>query len=211
MPAQQSMLFGLSKPDPKWQPKWQTVLRAVSLAGIIAVLVIFAAGCGGDSTQSDGIPEVFVTPTPEPDLLPTEEDLRDRFEGRVTEPDELQVGACFNQYSYLDRNDLPAQLTTAVGCSRPHNAQVYAIVLHPAPAQTPYPGEEALNEWGQMQCYERFEPFIGEVYERSQLDIGLIAPSRTDWEGADAQRRVSCFVHSYQDLLIIGNMQNIAL
>ena len=84
-------------------------------------------------------------------------------------------------------------------------------MAHEAPPGTPYPGEEAVNSWGQEQCYNQFEPFVGLVYEKSQLDIGMITPSRTDWEGEESRRRISCFVHSYEGLLIIGTMQDIRL
>ena len=175
------------------------------------VLALAAAGCGGDESEESLLDEVFVEPTAEPDLLPTEEDLRDRFEGTVTDPYDLLVGTCFNQYTYLDRNDLPAQLTTAIGCTRPHNGQVYAILIHDAPPGTPYPGEEAVNAWGVLQCYERFEPFVGLFYEKSELDIGVITPSRTDWESDDNLRRISCYVFSRKRLLIVGTMEDIAL
>ncbi|WP_420619869.1 septum formation family protein [Candidatus Poriferisocius sp.] len=178
---------------------------------IVLALALAAAGCGGEETEDSLLDEVFVQPTAEPDLLPTEEDLRDRFEGTVTDPYDLLVGTCFNQYTYRDRNDLLAQLTTAIGCTRPHNAQVYAIVAHEAPPGIPYPGEEAVNSWGQEQCYDQFEPFVGLVYEKSQLDIGMITPSRTDWEGEESRQRISCFVHSYKGLLIIGTMEDIRL
>jgi len=174
------------------------------------LLALVAAGCGSGEAD-DSAAEVFVEPTAEPDLLPTEEDLRDRFEGTVTDPHNLLVGTCFNQYTYLDRNDLPALLTTATGCNRPHNGQVYAIVIHDAPLGAPYPGEESVNRWGQEQCYEQFEPFVGEDYVRSQLDIGMITPSRTDWEGEENRRRISCFVYSYRGLLIVGTMEDIGL
>ena len=181
------------------------------LLSVALVLALTAAGCAGGESEESGDAEVFVDPTPEPDLLPTEEDLRDRFEGTVTDPYDLLVGTCFNQYRYLDRNDLPAQLTTAVGCTRPHNAQVYAILIHYAPSGAPYPGEEAVNSWGQSGCYDQFKPFVGKAYERSRLDIGMITPSRTDWEGEDKRRRIACYVFHYQRLLIVGDMQGIAL
>ncbi|MCY4037473.1 MAG: hypothetical protein OXF64_08490, partial [bacterium] len=114
--------------------------------GLFAALVLAlgAAACGSDAAEESPAAEVFVEPPAEPDLLPTEEDLRDRFEGTVTDPHDLLVGTCFNQYTYLDRNDLPAQLTTAIGCNRPHNGQVYAVLIHDAPPGAPYPGEEAV-------------------------------------------------------------------
>lgn len=181
------------------------------LLSIALSLALVTAGCGSDEPEDSLLDEVFVVPTAEPDLLPTEEDLRDRFEGTVTDPYDLLVGTCFNQYTYRDRNDLLAQLTTAIGCTRPHNAQVYAIVIHDAPAGAPYPGEEAVNGWGVLECYDRFEPFVGLVYEKSELDIGMITPSRTDWEGADNLRRISCYVFSRKHLLIIGTMEDIRL
>ena len=185
-----------------------TPIKPIVSAAVL-MLALIAAGCANDESDQSQADEVFVAPTAEPDLLPTEEDLRDRFEGTVAEPYDLLVGTCFNQYRYLDRNDLPAQLTTAIGCTRPHNAQVYAMVIHDAPPGAPYPGEEALNRWGQDQCYDQFEPFVGEVYEKSRLDIGMITPSRTDWEGDDYRRRIACYVFHHQRRLIVGDMQNI--
>ena len=178
---------------------------------MVLVLALAAVGCGGEESEESVLDEIFVEPTVEPDLLPTEEDLRDRFEGTVSDPYDLLEGTCFNQYTYLDRNDLPAQLTTAIGCNRPHNGQVYAIAIHDAPAGAPYPGEEAVTRWGQDHCLERFEPFVGQKYVESELEIGMITPSRTDWEGEDSRRRISCFVHSYRGLLIVGTMEDIGL
>jgi len=178
---------------------------------VVLVLALAAAGCGDEETEEAVLDEIFVVPTAEPDLLPTEEDLRDRFEGTVTDPFDLLVGTCFNQYTYLDRNDLPAQLTTAIGCNRPHNGQVYAILIHNAPPGAPYPGEETVNGWGQDQCLEQFEPFVGLEYVKSELEIGMIIPSRSDWEGEDNRRGISCFVHSWRGLLIVGTMKDIAL
>ncbi len=196
-----------------WELHKRNLKQPLTLQVMIwaALLTLSATGCSDSGTETSRADEIFVTATPEPDLLPTEEDLRDRFEGTVAEPDELLIGTCFNQYSYLDRNDLPAQLTTAVGCSRPHNAQVYAISIHPAPTEAPYPGEETLNQWGQQQCYKKFEQFVGEAYEKSQLEIGIISPDRNDWGGDEKRRNILCFVYSYEGLLIVGNMQNIAL
>lgn len=187
-----------------------TPVKRIMLAAVL-VAALFAVGCASGESDESQDDEVFVDPPAEPDLLPTEEDLRDRFEGTVAEPYDLLVGTCFNQYRYLDRNDLPAQLTTAIGCTRPHNAQVYAIVIHDAPPGAPYPGEEALNRWGQDQCYDQFEPFVGEVYEKSRLDIGMITPSRTDWEGDDYRRRIACYLFHYQRRLIVGDMRSIQM
>ena len=181
------------------------------LIAMALVLALVAAGCADDDSEDSQLDEVFVEPTAEPDLLPTEEDLRDRFEGLVTEPYDLLVGTCFNQYRYLDRNDLPAQLTTAIGCTRPHNAQVYAIVMYDAPPGSPYPGEKAVNDWGLMQCYEQFEPFVGLVYELSELDIGMITPSRTDWEGENYRRRISCYVFDRNRWLLKTDVEGIGL
>ncbi len=187
--------------------------RRITRILVVAVLGVglVAAACGTDETDDSIFSEVFVIPTPAPENLPTEEDLRDRFEGLTTEPYDLLIGTCFNQYTYLDRNDLPAQVTTAVGCNRPHNAQVYAVVIHDAPPGAPYPGEEAVDTWGQSQCYQQFEPFVGLAYELSQLEIGMITPNRADWMGDNNLRRISCYVFSYERLLLVGTMAGIAL
>ena len=54
-------------------------------------------------------------------------------------------------------------------------------------------------------------PFVGLIYEESRLEIGMITPSRSEWEGEDNRRRIACYVHSYERLLIIGTMADIAL
>ncbi len=184
---------------------------ALPTMALVLVAVLVLGSCTTAEPETDRFSQVFVDPTPEPDLLPTEEDLRDRFEGTVTDPYDLLVGTCFNQYTYLNRNDLPTQLTTAIGCTRPHNAQVYTMVLHDAPPGAPYPGEEAVDTWGQLRCYEEFESFVGLEYELSQLEIGLITPSRSTWEGEDSHRLIACYVYSFERLLLVGTMAGIAL
>ncbi|WP_419917613.1 septum formation family protein [Candidatus Poriferisocius sp.] len=191
------------------RPRIGPATRILPAAALVMALVW--SGCTTAEPENDRFSEVFVDPTPEPDLLPTEEDLRDRFEGTVTEPYDLLVGTCFNQYSYRDRNDLLARLTTAIGCTRPHNAQVYAMVLHDAPPGAPYPGEEAVDTWGQMQCYQKFESFVGLAYELSQLEIGMITPRRDTWEGEDSHRLIACYVYSLERKLLVGTMNGIAL
>ena len=90
--------------------------------------------------------------------------------------------------------DLPPEVTTLVDCRRPHDAEIFEVLEHPAPAGEDYPGTVGMEAWATQACYQRFEAFVGVEYERSLLEIGSIRPPRENWEQGP-YRAVHCYVY----------------
>lgn len=81
-------------------------------------------------------------------------------------------------------------------CKRPHNQEAYAIVAYKAPDGTSasaYPGNDALAQFAQGACAQRFGNYVGVNYLDSKLYFTYLLPSPRSWEQAD-DRNVICFV-----------------
>ncbi len=155
-------------------------------------------------TSSDGGDEAN-----RPQILPTPEQLvvgptpTRQPEGRVLDRFLLEPGMCFNTYEiYSEQLDEVTIFTTIVDCRRPHDGEVYSNLL-PYPGgedgEAPFPGNSAIQEWGNLECYGLFEAFVGTPYELSALEIGLIRPTTDDWEGegrpnSEPTRSALCYV-----------------
>ncbi len=170
------------------------------LATIMAI-AITASGCtAGDNGAEGPAPAIVDLPTPEA-VAPGEEAPTPQPEGRIIDTAFLlEIEECFNTYDfYIARLDETRKITTVVDCRRPHEGEVFDTATHPAEPDAPYPGSSALLEWGNIQCLERFEEFIGRPFVLSALQIGLVRPTSDEWEGdpvaGDAPvRDVHCYV-----------------
>ena len=77
----------------------------------------------------------------------------------------------------------------AVPCDRPHGSEAYhSFVLR----DREHPGDEPLATAAEQGCIAGFQPFVGEAYERSALEIASLTPTDEAWEAGD--RTVVCFV-----------------
>ncbi len=119
---------------------------------------------------------------------------------------ELRLEDCFNEYRLIDEDtgDI-TDLTTIVDCRRPHDAEIYKEIVHPATAEEPYPGKTELERWSAIKCYETFKDFVGTDYELSALEIGYIPPVQEDWE-IGLYRIITCYVY-VPDSQLSGSMQ----
>ena len=108
----------------------------------------------------------------------------------------MQTGDCFN----LPDGDLVISIE-AVPCADPHDAEVYGVFDL---AGTDYPGDDAINEAGDIGCYDRFRPFVGIAYEVSVLDIFSLNPREEGWNELD-DREVVCSVVNYDGSELIGS------
>ena len=63
-----------------------------------------------------------------------------------------------------------------VPCSGTHDAEVYFVFDHPAPPDSPYPGDGPIFDTSIARCMEQFEGFVGAPYETSALDVYFLAP-----------------------------------
>lgn len=101
---------------------------------------------------------------------------------------ELAVGQCIN----LPDGEQITNVET-VECSEPHDAEVYALPQHPAGPDEPYPGDQAVQEFGQEQCLAAFEPYVGRDYSSSAIFSTTLTPSPESWAEAD-DREVVCLL-----------------
>tara|TARA_B100000949_G_C14189483_1_gene411091 strand:+ start:446 stop:1024 length:579 start_codon:yes stop_codon:yes gene_type:complete len=114
--------------------------------------------------------------------------------GDVVNLHDLENGACFNRYSWV-QDDRHVELDTRVPCGGPHQHEVYLRTEHPARAGAPWPGDREMEAFARAQCYGAFAAFVGEIYELSELELGYLTPSRTDFEHEDARfRGIHCYL-----------------
>jgi hypothetical protein len=119
------------------------------------------------------------------------------LEGRVTNRYDLEIGECFNEY-VLDFTDRGSEdITTVVDCRGVHDAEVYHQFMVPGDQGAAYPGEDALDDLAESECYQRFGEFVGVPYEISELGLGFLRPTVETWTGAGVHREVTCFVEPY--------------
>ena len=114
--------------------------------------------------------------------------------GDVVNLHDLEDGVCFNRYSWV-QDDRHVELDTRVPCGGPHQHEVYLRTEHPARAGAPWPGDREMGAFARAQCYGAFADFVGEIYELSELELGYLTPSRTDFEHEDARfRGIHCYL-----------------
>ncbi len=162
-----------------------------------ALLVVLIAGCSsgtgdelGGSDESGGPSD---GPAADDEDLPAEPE----WTGAPLNPFDLEVGQCFNEYSWVDVDlDQRINLTTVVGCAEAHDREVYHSAEFPAGAGAPFPGETTMEAFSTELCYDAFEGFIGLEYELSEYQLSFLHPTKETFEHpVGRHRRVLCFIH----------------
>lgn len=82
-------------------------------------------------------------------------------------------------------------------CHQPHEGQVYAVIEHPAPRTSDFPGSSEIMEYGLSSCALNFEKNISTSISSSVLSIGVYSPDVSAWR-VSRNRALTCFVWSYQ-------------
>lgn len=90
-------------------------------------------------------------------------------------------------------------------CSEPHQAQVYAVF--DVRSQESFPGNDALQSEASDGCYQRFEEFVDQPYETSELDIYMHWPTDETWASGD--RTVICSVVHMDGESLTGSMEGV--
>ncbi len=80
-----------------------------------------------------------------------------------------------------------------VPCSEPHRYEVYAVTTIDGPRT--YPGEAAVDEAAQHECYLAFEPNVGYPAADMPDDVKVVylQPTQSSWNGDD-DRDVECLL-----------------
>ena len=109
---------------------------------------------------------------------------------------DLEVGRCLNLPPGVPQGGEIADVEP-VGCDVPHDAEIYAIVDHPAQPGAPFPGEEALRAFSDEECVERFEAYVGVDYAISTIFSTGLTPSAESWAD-DGVRDVVCLLVGFE-------------
>lgn len=99
--------------------------------------------------------------------------------------------------------------TTVVDCELPHDAEVFAVVRQGDAEDAEFPGEDALRDQADEECFSRFEDFVGIAYEESVLDIATLWPTEGAW--ADGDRTITCVVFHVEHDDLEGTMAGAAI
>ena len=62
-----------------------------------------------------------------------------------------------------------------------------------------------MEAYARAECYAAFADFVGIIFELSELELGYLTPSRTDFEHDRAVfRGIHCFVHRPDGTDLVG-------
>ncbi|MCQ3807792.1 MAG: septum formation family protein [Acidimicrobiaceae bacterium] len=126
-------------------------------------------------------------------------------QGSVIDQFSLRVGDCFNRTENpgIGRS---AVITSLIDCDLPHDHQIYNMLDYPAPHPSIYPGDKVMNEFAVQSCYREFAQWVGNDYETSELDIGVITPPQENFEDDAARyRSIHCWVERFDGTPLVGD------
>ena len=120
----------------------------------------------------------------------------------------IRVGDCFDDTSALVSEEAgEVSSLPGVPCAEPHDNEVYAVFDVEFAS---FPGDEEMGELAFSQCLERFQGFVGTVYEESTLDITALYPSDQSWRLQD-DREVVCAVYDMNLNKLTGSARDSAI
>ncbi|CAN5760930.1 hypothetical protein BH23CHL7_BH23CHL7_04530 [soil metagenome] len=106
--------------------------------------------------------------------------------GAVTD---VKVGDCFD----LPADDGDISEVQHRPCNEPHDAEVVAVLTHPAAAGDPYPVLSGFGDYATEHCVPAFEDHVGRTLdEATEYDVGYFHPTLLGWR--DGDRGFSCHV-----------------
>lgn len=101
--------------------------------------------------------------------------------GEETSVFDLDVGDCFS----VESDELTA--VAVVDCEQSHEYEAFALLDHDAGEADPYPGDEAMLEYGNSACQAPFQAYVGTEYETSIWYITSVFPSEEAWAAGDRE------------------------
>lgn len=121
---------------------------------------------------------------------------------------DLSVRDCFDQIE--DRRDgLPVTVTIRIPCEEPHHFEVFAQLIYPADHPSLYPGDAVVRDYALASCYRKFSSWVGTEYEISDLEIGVIIPTRESFENDAARYRgIHCWVQHEDGEPMVGTSRD---
>ncbi|SOD70931.1 putative regulator of septum formation [Jatrophihabitans sp. GAS493] len=121
----------------------------------------------------------------------------DKASGSTVAVYDIKPGQCFTAPGAV-KTELAS--LNRVSCSDPHTHEAYAIVQYStstagsASATTSvYPTSDALTNFAQGSCAQKFQDYVGINYLDSSLYFTFLVPSARGWE-QDNDRSIICFI-----------------
>ena len=173
--------------------------RFVRRLGIRLVIALIAIGVGGVVSYFDD------RPSDDPTAVTFESVSAGDFAlGDPVGASDLAVGDCVNwppddaeTFETLERLD----------CGLPHDAEVFALVDHPAASDADYPGNDSVAEWGVQACYEQWTPYVGRTYEDvPDLDYTFFTPTELGWAKYD-DRAIQCLIFNIDETTLLSSVR----
>ena len=96
----------------------------------------------------------------------------------------LEVGDCFDDEAAPGTEAVEISSVPIVECDQPHDNEVFAVFDLP---DGDFPGQAAVETSALDGCIERFEPYVGQPYETSLLEVYPIYPSSGSWDQGDQE------------------------
>lgn len=159
--------------------------RFFARAGLLVVAVVLA-GCQDateDPTPSGTSPSATSIESSAPaSVSPTASTA-----GAATSVFDLEVGDCFS----VESDELAT--VVVVACEESHEYEAFAVLDHEAGEADPYPGDDAMLDYGNTECQAPFQVYVGVEYETSIWYITSVFPSEETWAAGD--RELVCTVH----------------
>lgn len=131
--------------------------------------------------------------------------------GEIISRYDLVDGDCFNQVDSV-RAGRKVTITSRLDCDQPHWAEVFYTFEVDAPHPAIYPGTRAMEDLARRGCYERFESFVGQIYELSVLRIGIFIPDRANFEHPEARYRgIHCWLYHGEEETVEGSVRGLGI
>jgi hypothetical protein len=171
------------------------LLRTVGIRVVVAVVFLAIGGLVG--LFDDGT-------DPAVDVTFEQVETADSSLGDLVSASALAAGDCINWPS--DDGETFAALER-LDCVHAHDAEVYALVDHPAEPGAAYPGNDTVADWALQACYEVFEPYVGRSYEDSpELDYTFFTPTELGWRKYD-DRAIQCLIFNVDQSTLVSSVR----
>jgi hypothetical protein len=180
------------------------VLRRPTLVVVLTAVSLAALGCSGGQGADD---ETTTTEAPPETTTTTEAPLEAGTQLYVYTP---AVGDCFDRRTVDPPPDqvgrVPSRVVLKLDCILPHQYEIFEVLGYPFAGED-HPGDDALETYAQQTCPASFEPYVGQPYEISELEIGSYLPTATEWE--EGARTIGCSLYDLTAERMVGTARDV--
>lgn len=108
----------------------------------------------------------------------------------------LRVGDCLMEPDGDEFGDV-----SAIPCAEPHELELF----HVFSMTGGHPTDEAVTTAVGERCLPAFDAYVGQAYERSELDIVWFSPTVDGWEAGDHE--IQCLLFAMDGSDLVGSMR----